>query len=170
MNRQEVAKLVTMANAAYPGRLSSDQLAMTVDVWLLALKDVPAPLAESAFTIYVQTATFFPSPGQIRTIALDQAGLFPTADEAWAMTRLYFRRASARSSIPEIVNEAAALVGGWRWLGQQDETDTRVAEQFRKAYSSLVERRLQSVNLADELEKRTALADESRQMLTVGDA
>ena len=87
MNNIETAQIITVIRAALPRQaITAKQLEDMVTVWSDILDDIPFELAKIAAKEYCAEATFFPSVGQIRKMALDLVATDSdriTAGDAW---------------------------------------------------------------------------------------
>lgn len=133
MKQSDVAKLVTMFAAAYPGWTPT---AETVTVWCAALSDLDRDLARLVASEIISTDSRWPTIAEFRRRYASHAGvLAPTPAEAWAEVQ----RAASTHGRHEVISwshpaiaQAVAAIGWWQ-LCMSENPDT-VRAQWRRAY------------------------------------
>jgi len=138
MKTDEIATLVTLALANYPGIQDKD-MGPTVALWEKMLSDIPYEIAESALIKVLATARFFPTVAEIREAAASIVNpAIPSAAEAWgevvqAIRRYgYYREEEALASLSPATAQVVRWIG-WQEICICEEVDV-IRGQFRRAY------------------------------------
>lgn len=138
MTRDEAGRLLTILRATYHN-VKLDNPQATVDAWHLALADAPFGLMQRAARGWIGTEKWFPTPAELRLLAIDQAGVLPSVPEAWAMVLAHIRGTGliggAPFSGPREISQAVAAIGGWRVL-RMSEDPGRDRQAFGRAYET----------------------------------
>lgn len=136
MTRDEAGRLLTILRATYHN-VKLDNLPATVDAWHLALVDAPFALISEAARAWIGTEKWFPTPAELRMLAIEQVGALPTGTEAWALVLAHMRSSGAIGGAPFAgppeVTQAVQAIGGWRVLRSSEEPG-RDRTAFLRAY------------------------------------
>lgn len=155
MTRDETGQLLTILRATYHN-VRLDNAAATVDAWFMALSDAPFPVMRQAAQAWIATQQWFPTPAELRMLAIDQAGLLPPAADAWGLVMGHIRRHPLGVPFdgPAAIEQAVQAIGGWRELRLSEE-QSYDRQAFAKAYETYRQR------AARDLDMRTLQAIES---------
>jgi hypothetical protein len=137
MTREEIGRLLTILRATYHN-VKLDNLPATVDAWHLALVDAPFAVMQEAARAWIGTSQWFPTPAELRMLAIEQAGMLPSGGDAWAMVLRHMRNSSIHGPAfdgPAPVAQAVAAIGGWRQIRCSEEPG-RDRTAFLKAYET----------------------------------
>lgn len=127
MNEEQVARIVGALAVSY----AKDLTTQTLDVYGMALLDLPMTDEVGFVKRVIRTHEWWPSPAVLRKLILDDLGvLAPDEDQAWVMAKRATQSATV-ATLPEPVHQAVEAVGRWNILHGQE---TTVAAQFREAY------------------------------------
>jgi hypothetical protein len=124
MTRNEISKLLAMLHTAWPDAKHPDPKAQ-VQVYEIALHDIPYEAGEKAVASLIQTARFFPVPAEIRKAALSILGVIMSPEEAWEEVVRQIREVGYYGS-PSFTNPIIAETVrhmGWRNLCGSDDLD-----------------------------------------------
>lgn len=161
MTREDTKRLLMTVEAIYPNYKIRD-LQITLDAWCEILADQDAQFIFAALKNYSRTDTtgFAPSVGQLvqgayelRTSKVKQL----TPSEAWnmvykALCRATYYAEDDFAKFPEEVKKAVGSPSQLRAWGQDSSFNEGVASSnFRKAYSSVCERKKNDALMAPEI-------------------
>ena len=140
MTQIQIAKLVAVLLAAYPGSKATDA---TSAVYERMLADLDHAAAEAAIDRLIGTAKFLPTVAEIREAALAiYAGEVRPGLDAWGDVRALFRRgfsvhrAPTAADLDDPVAWDCLQAMGWREVCNSDETDPAPRSQFVKMYEA----------------------------------
>lgn len=149
----------------------------TVEAYHLILGDLDADLLQAAtLEIGAQDRAFFPSAGELRTVAfelLDRQRGIPTAGEAWAevleTVNWYEPPALADFSHPAIY-DALKGIGGNRYLAHTPEAMLFTARaRFFETYKALLKREREDMRMLPTVREVAALLAKTAERLKAGD-
>lgn len=127
MTEEQVARIVGALAVSY----GKDLTTQTLDVYGMALLDLPLDDDVALVRRVVRTHQWWPSPATLREMVLADLGvLSPDEDQAWRMAKRAVMEAATRS-LPGPVLEAVETVGR---QAIATGVETTVAAQFREAY------------------------------------
>lgn len=161
MTREETKRLLMTIEAIYPSFQIRD-LQITLNAWYEILEDQDAKLIFAALKNYSRTNTsdFAPTVGQLIQGAYDIQHGGPNAlspSEAWSMVYKALCRATYYAEdefakFPEEVKKAVGSPSQLRAWAQDSSFNEGVASSnFRKAYSSVCERKKNDALMAPEI-------------------
>ncbi len=148
MNRNEVAKLLAIAIAAY-GYMQEKDTRPLASVWAKMLGDISYADADAALVSHIASSKFFPSVAEIRegVARLNGAMNMMTADEAWNLVIGAIRRGghyNAASEFSALPPDVQAIVGSPRDLRELGMVETSALgnekARFRMAWESRAKR------------------------------
>ncbi len=141
MNRQEAGRLVSLLADAFP---HTPVRPGTVEVYALALADLPLEEARAAVVEHLGTSRFWPSIAEIRELVARRRTGLPDAETAWAIVVRAAEAANREISergeyrrVPfacELVERAVEVIGWERIRSGEDRSI--LGAQFRKLYES----------------------------------
>lgn len=147
MNTSEATKIIAVLRKVY-----TDQ---TVDrdldsVWAMVFDDVPYEPVMLAVQAYLKAdKPFFPKPGEIRTLLIEQFMGLPSAEEAWAEVMAAIREHGSyrapvfsRAAIAESVDAI-----GWREICMSEKIEIERAH-FYRTYQAYRDRAVKHVDVA----------------------
>lgn len=137
MTREEIGRLLTVLRATYHN-VKLDNAQATMDAWHLALIDAPYVVMERAARAWIGTERWFPTPAELRMLAIEDAGGLPTGGDAWAMVTRHMRQngpLGPKFAGPKPVNDAVMAIGGWGQLRASEEP-AYDRQAFLKAYET----------------------------------
>jgi hypothetical protein len=136
MTKGETAKMLLLLVGAYgDSRLSE----MTSTVFHEALKDLDYPAVEAAAMTWATTEKFWPSPVEIRILALRGIlNLAADAYEAWTRVEAMERKQQTTSTLDYATREALRRVGGQPALRTANDP-TWIRRDFIAAYDGAVQ-------------------------------
>lgn len=148
MNRSEVTKVIAILAAHTPSHPTSDAL---VEVWCVAMEDVPYGAAMMAVREWITHHKWFPVPAEFRAIIGEQLLGLPTPEKAWALVQERIRSTYPGHPMPDWdapreVKEVVASLGGLRALrmsGRPDDDERK----FYRQYNQIREDALRYVNI-----------------------
>lgn len=153
MTRAEVAKMLYMVKAAYPGHYAhfgEQETRNFIDAWCMVFADVPAEQGYAGLKTYLSTETkgFPPSPGQIMDcIHRLKPDNIPNEMEAWtlvdkAVRNSLYNSQEEFSKLPQIVRRVVRYPARLREWAQMDIAAYQTVEQsnFMRVYRAEVER------------------------------
>ena len=159
MTREEVKKLLMTVEAIYP-HFKIDDAKVTLDAWEMVLEDQDAGLIYAALKHYARTNTsgYAPGAGQLIQTAYDlrNKGTELSPSEAWSMVYKAICRAGYYAEedfdkFPEEVKRAVGSPSQLRAWGLDSDFNEGVASSnFRKAYSTVCDRRKSDALMAPE--------------------
>ncbi len=98
--------------------------------WAAALDDVRPEDAVAAARLWVKNERWWPTPSDIRAIALDRQGDHPSSSAAWALVQ---PEVYAKQKPPDVAMLALKDVGGIYAVRTTDNSN-RLRDQFMRAY------------------------------------
>jgi len=141
VNRQEAGRLVSLLADAFP---HTPVRPGTVEVYSLALADLPLEEARAAVVEHLGTSRFWPSIAEIRELVARRRTGLPDAETAWAIVVRAAEAANAEIAergsyrrVPfacELIEKAVAIIGWERIRSGEDRSI--LSSQFRKLYES----------------------------------
>lgn len=165
MTRTEIASLLRVALAQWPNRFGKQESASLADLWNHGLADMPYELGRRAVFAVLSKATFFPTLGEIRDMALTLTDGQPISwADAWDMVRnttRYQYGYEAREHIealPPLVRETVRRLG-WGYIKDSEQGGT-VRAQFRDTYNDLAQAERELKRLPQALRDEIAAANE----------
>jgi hypothetical protein len=141
VNRQEAGRLVSLLADAYPHVPVRQG---TVEVYAVALADLPWAEAREAVVEHLGTSRFWPSIAEIRELVARQRTGLPDPESAWAIVvqaaEAANREISERGSYRRVpfscvLIERAVEVIGWERI-RSGEDRSILSAQFRRLYES----------------------------------
>lgn len=147
MNRSEATRILAVLRTVYSQQDADPDLDM---VWAMVLDDVPYEAAMAAVTLYLKSdKPFFPKPGEIRSLLIEQLMHLPSPEEAWAEVMRAIRehgsyRAPAFSC--HAIHEAVSSIG-WREICMSEKIEIERAH-FYRTYQAYRDRAVKHVDMA----------------------
>lgn len=159
MNKQETAKIVTIIQELYPvyyRNYSEDQTATMVQVWSMALDDIPYNEINKAVVRFVKEHTngFPPNPAELRKLVYESVKPKDemTGLEAWNVVRKALSRSGWYSTeeFKKLPKDIQRIVGSPNMLYEWSQTDsdqvgTVIASHFIKSYNAYKERESKTI-------------------------
>jgi len=149
----------------------------TVEAYHLILGDLDADLLKAAtLEIGAQDRAFFPSAGELRTVAfelLDRQRGIPTAGEAWAevLKKLNWYEPPAPEDFSHpAIYDALNGIGGNRYLAHTPEDMLYTARaRFFETYQALLKRQRENTRMLPAVREVAALLAKTAKRLEAGD-
>ncbi len=152
MNASETSKLIAMLKVHAAHNAHGPEL---VEMWMLALDDVPMPAAMVAYRYWIRNRKWFPKPMEFREIIEEKVCGLPSVDAAWAQLERSLRENypghPVKYTPDPLVLESARTIGGTYALrnaqsGREFET---LRERFRIVYAERRQEQAEIVNVAE---------------------
>lgn len=162
MKHAETVKALSLLAAVWPTREVTPAM---VEAYHMAWEDVPYDALQPAIKSWIGTAKFFPTPGELRELALRDALALPAAEVAWAevVRRIADTGHASQPRWSTAVLEHTVNALGWRSIcqWQEDQLGTLRA-QFRNTYDAYAKRVVSgdaTAALAEHARRQGALTD-----------
>jgi len=174
IDKIEFAKILGVLVDMFP-RIKLEQ--RTVEAYHLILGDLNADLLKAAtLEIGAQDRAFFPSAGELRTVAfelLDRQRGIPTAGEAWAevLKRLnWYEPPTPEDFSHPAIYDALNGIGGNRYLAHTPEAMLYTARaRFFETYQALLKREREDARMLPAVREVAALLARTAKQLKAGD-